>query len=84
MVVLRCLRRDRVIFAARAFVESKMGPKFVDNKPFTISEVFNDSKATTPMIFVLSPGVDPLDPLVAQARQLEQRIETVSLGQGQS
>ena len=37
MIILRCMRRDRVIFAARSFVENKMGPKFVDNKPFTIA-----------------------------------------------
>ena len=84
MIILRCMRRDRVIFAARAFVESKMGAKFVDNKPFTVQDVHQDSRATTPIIFVLSPGVDPLETLVSYARQQEQRIETVSLGQGQS
>ena len=84
MIILRCMRRDRVIFSDRSFVENKMGPIFVDNKAFTIAEVYSDSKATTPIIFVLSPKVDPLDSLVTNAWQEEKRMETVSLGQGQS
>ena len=50
MIVVRCLRPDRVIFSIRNFV--------------------NESRPETPIIFVLSPGVDPTDQLKKLAEKL--------------
>jgi dynein heavy chain len=61
MIVLRCLRPDRVIFSIRNFVEHYMKKEFIENKPTNLEEVVNESKPDTPIIFVLSPGVDPTD-----------------------
>ena len=33
MIILRCLRPDRVIFAIRNFVESQLKKDFIENKP---------------------------------------------------
>lgn len=61
LIVLRCLRPDRVIFAVRNFVEYHMKKEFIEGKPTQLQDVFDESQPETPIIFVLSPGVDPTD-----------------------
>lgn len=61
MIVLRCLRPDRVIFSIRNFVEHHMKKEFIEIKPTSLQEVYDESEPSTPIIFVLSPGVDPAD-----------------------
>lgn len=84
MIVLRCLRPDRIIFSIRNFVEFYMKKDFIENRPTNLSEVYEESKSATPIIFVLSPGVDPTEQLKKLAEKEGQRIESISLGRGQS
>ena len=63
MIVLRCLRPDRVLFSIRNFVEANMKKEFIENKPTSLQDVYDESQSDTPIIFVLSPGVDPTDQL---------------------
>lgn len=84
MIVLRCLRPDRIIFSIRNFVEFYMKKEFIENRPTNLQEVYDESRADTPIIFVLSPGVDPTDQLKKLAEKIGQRIESISLGRGQS
>ncbi|NXF13134.1 DYH17 protein, partial [Smithornis capensis] len=60
LCVLRCLRPDRMTYAIRKFVEEKMGSKFVKERSIDLSEVYKESSPSTPLFFILSPGVDPL------------------------
>lgn len=62
MIVLRCLRPDRVLFAIRNYIEIfGMKKEFIENKPTQLQEVYDESQSDTPIIFVLSPGVDPTE-----------------------
>mmetsp|Transcript_21619 Transcript_21619/g.15867 ORF Transcript_21619/g.15867 Transcript_21619/m.15867 type:complete len:170 (+) Transcript_21619:4698-5207(+) len=63
MIVLRCLRPDRVLFAIRKYVQSHMKNEFVEFRPTNLQEVFDESTPEVPIIFVLSPGVDPSEQL---------------------
>eukprot|EP00959_Pyramimonas_sp_CCMP1952_P159905 3344471-Pyramimonas_sp.AAC.1 len=54
MVVIRCLRPDKVVPALTIYVEKTMGKKFVEPMPFDIAPCYNDSSRSTPLIFVLS------------------------------
>jgi len=85
MLLLRCLRPDRVIFAARQFIAENLGPQFVESPPFDLADSFAASSSITPLIFVLSPGVDPLPMLQQLAKQHgNQPLYQISLGQGQA
>lgn len=46
----------QLIPALTAYVAESMGHRFVEPLPFAIEPSYNDSNATTPLIFVLSPG----------------------------
>jgi dynein heavy chain len=41
-----------------------MGPQFSALPPFDLAESFKDSSPLTPLLFLLSPGCDPLASLM--------------------
>jgi dynein heavy chain len=86
LIVLRCIRPDKVVHAARAFVEVNLGQRFTQPPPFDLGKVYEDSKATAPLIFVLSPGADPMGALLKFANDQGfggEKFGSISLGQGQ-
>jgi dynein heavy chain len=85
LLLVRSLRPDRVIFAATTYVASALGRKFVEPPVLNLAETFADSTALSPLIFVLSPGVDPTDALrkLAAEKDMSSKLHTVALGQGQ-
>ena len=83
MVLVRCLRPDRVLFAASAFVSNNLGRKYIEPPVLDLAEVFRDSNPMAPLIFVLSPGVDPTDALkkLAVEKGMGDKVLSVALGQ---
>ena len=86
MILIRSLRPDRVIFAATTFVANSLGRKFVEPPVLDLQDVYNESDNKNPLIFVLSPGVDPTDNLrrLAAENDLGDKFFSVALGQGQA
>ncbi|RHW71056.1 dynein heavy chain [Trypanosoma brucei equiperdum] len=83
MIFVRCLRPDRVIFMVYEFIEKQLGPQFVDPPPFNLKDTFEESTNVVPLVFVLSPGVDPTTQLAALAQREGRPLKTLALGQGQ-
>ncbi|XP_066239555.1 dynein axonemal heavy chain 3 [Saccopteryx leptura] len=86
MAVLRCLRPDKMIPAARAFIAEHMGAVYTEAPTFDLQGSYGDSSCCTPLIFVLSPGADPMAGLLKFADDLGMggpKTQIISLGQGQ-
>lgn len=67
------------------FVAENLGQKFIEPPPFNLEECFLESSPGNPLIFVLSPGADPMSDLLKLAEHMKftRKFEKVSLGQGQ-
>jgi dynein heavy chain len=52
---------------------------------FDLKAAFDDSYSTTPIIFILSPGADPMSYLFELAKNINMfdKLKILSLGQGQ-
>ncbi|XP_077184230.1 dynein axonemal heavy chain 17 isoform X3 [Paroedura picta] len=88
LCMMRCMRPDRMTYAVKNFVEEKMGSKFVEGRSVEFSKSYEESSQSTPIFFILSPGVDPLKDVEALGQKLgftidNGKIHNVSLGQGQ-
>lgn len=72
LLVLRCLRPDRVLAGVRDFVSENLGQRFIEPPPFDLAACFKESSASTPLVFVLSPGTttQPADYPYAAYRRL--------------
>ena len=84
LIIVRCLRPDRIVFAVTAFIVNNLTAKFTEPPVLDLGSVLADSMATTPLIFVLSPGVDPTNQLLQLSEQKGVPFNTIALGQGQA
>ncbi|XP_022235820.1 dynein heavy chain 2, axonemal-like [Limulus polyphemus] len=86
MLIVRCLRPDRVTNCVKTFLINSLGSRFVEPPVLDMLAVLEDSTAKTPLMFILSPGVDPSGSLhhLAKTQGMDQRFSSLSLGQGQS
>nr|XP_009665828.1 PREDICTED: dynein heavy chain 1, axonemal [Struthio camelus australis] len=85
LLVLRCLRGDKVTDAMQDFVALNLDQRFIEPQTTNLSAVFKESTAATPLVFVLSPGTDPAADLYKFAEEMEfsKKLSAISLGQGQ-
>lgn len=70
---------------SRAFIEEKLGSKYVDNKTVEFEKSFEETSPSTPIFFILSPGVNPLKDLEDLGEKMgftleKQNFHNVSLG----
>jgi dynein heavy chain len=86
LVALRCIRPDKIVPAVQSYIVEEMGPRYLEPPQFNLEESYNDSNCCSPLVFVLSPGSDPMAGLVRFAADKgiqKTSLMTISLGQGQ-
>lgn len=83
LCALRTIRPDKLILAVQTFVSDMMGEKFIKPPPFDLTACYADSSATVPLVFILSPGSDPMGAVFRAADSLKTTVDPISLGQGQ-
>jgi dynein heavy chain len=86
LMLIKLIRSDALILSISHFINDILGSKFLDTGVPTLNELYNQSLASTPIIFILSPGSDPTNQLIRFAKELRGsslHLDIVSLGQGQ-
>jgi dynein heavy chain len=83
LILLRILRPDKIVPAIQKAIQAKLGRSFVEYETFGLDSVLADTRPQTPLIFILSPGSDPLEDIFKLAQSINQEVLMISLGQGQ-
>ena len=87
LILLQCIRPDKLIFEIRRFIGENLGEEFVSAPAFDLSTSFADSDRFKPLILILAPGSDPLSAIKAftpdDPKNRPVSTTFVSLGQGQ-
>lgn len=83
LLLLRAMRPDRLTSALATFIGESMGEEYVQQQPFQVVEMYKETSATTPVFFVLFPGVDPTPEVELIAKMNDVMLTNISMGQGQ-
>jgi dynein heavy chain len=85
MLLIKALVEEKLVASITAFIAGNLGQDYISMPAFELNKVFSDLSPITPLIFVLSPGSDPVSLMLKFARErgYSDRLFIISLGQGQ-
>lgn len=88
LCMMRAFRPDRMTYAVTAFIEEKLGSKFITARSIEFEKSYEETSNSTPTFFVLSAGVNPLKDVEKLGKKLGFTVDlgtfhSISLGQGQ-
>jgi hypothetical protein len=82
LLLIRAMREDRLIAAARDFFMQVLGEGFSGQSPFDINSVWKWSTPVRPIILHTASNVDPSDAILAFARKKSVQCKFISIGEG--
>jgi len=82
MLLLKAFREEKLVFAIQDFVVEHLGEEFVQSPPVSMRVVHGETRADTPIVFILSVGADPTGVLYTYAKEVDymDRLHLCSLG----
>ncbi|GIQ84673.1 dynein heavy chain, partial [Kipferlia bialata] len=83
LILIKQMLPEKLIDNIRSFIATSLGDEYVSPPNFSLKDVYEDSTKSTPLVFILSAGADPVNSLLAFADQSSKHVDTVSLGRGQ-
>ncbi|XP_030273772.1 dynein heavy chain 6, axonemal isoform X2 [Sparus aurata] len=85
LILIKSFMEEKVVVAATEFVIVNLGKRFVENPPVNLPNLYKDMSPSTPLIFILSTGSDPMGAFqrFAKEKGCLDRVESISLGKGQ-
>ncbi|XP_058822007.1 dynein axonemal heavy chain 6 [Topomyia yanbarensis] len=86
LMLIAALKEESLVIAITEFIRFKLGKQYTEPpKNTTLPSLYEDISSTTPLVFVLSPGSDPMTALIkfAQEKEFGEKLFSISLGQGQ-
>ncbi|XP_073398257.1 dynein axonemal heavy chain 6 [Dendrobates tinctorius] len=85
LILVKSVMEEKVVFAITEFVINNLGKKFIENPPVDLATLYQDMSPSTPLIFILSTGSDPMGAFqrFAKEKGYLERVQSISLGQGQ-
>uniref|UniRef100_A0A8D9F093 Dynein heavy chain 6, axonemal n=1 Tax=Cacopsylla melanoneura TaxID=428564 RepID=A0A8D9F093_9HEMI len=85
LMLIKCLKEEMLIFGVTEYVKVQLGKTFVESPSLDLHEISKDMSNTMPVLFVLSPGSDPVANFQRFSADIgyRDRVHAISLGQGQ-
>ena len=62
-------KEEKTVFGITDFVRENLGPAFVESPNVALQTLYNDMTKTSPLVFVLSTGSDPMGAFLRFARE---------------
>jgi len=57
LLIIKVLRPGQLVESVRQFVEDQLSSNYLSTGAFDLKEIYDESSAKTPLIFILSPGL---------------------------
>ncbi|XP_035825271.1 dynein heavy chain 6, axonemal [Aplysia californica] len=88
LILIKTLRLEVTPSAVSQFIRDQLGARYLSTGTFDLKEIYRESMAKAPLIFILSPGegCDPSSQLLRFAKELRGstlHLDMISLGRGQ-
>ncbi|KAM9316864.1 dynein axonemal heavy chain 14 [Gastrophryne carolinensis] len=86
LILIKILRPECLTNAIREFIAEKMGSEYIQSSAVNLKQALEESSNTSPLIFILSSGSDPvgeLERLALEMRGSTLHLDMISLGRGQ-
>ena len=83
---IKMIRPDKLVNSIQLWIEKNIGKEFIEPPPFELAKSYKQSSNIVPLIFILSPGSDPINDIKKFAEDQgydKNKFDTVSLGRGQ-
>ncbi|CDJ52733.1 Dynein heavy chain, related [Eimeria brunetti] len=86
LVAVKAIRGSALYSGCRIYVQNILGTQYTCPPQLELSKALDESTPLTPLIFILSPGSDPIGSIKVLAARIslpEDHLHFLSLGQGQ-